>query len=195
MIKKVYKKWVTEVGDCMELDLTTYVGVVKNGKSVRKVEHKGIMYVGEIWEDKDGNEYIVRAIYDDVMHEVDNDVGWNYTKLSEALRDDLPNSHVDDIQYILNGKTDLYENWQKIYPNHHLEEFAVKHEITKHFLKKLIKEKPELREVIDLKLKLMCEPELKYYKYWVNNEIIKGRKIIDITIQKKELITLLKSNL
>lgn len=77
-----YKQWKAERGNPKEVELIEFIDFVRINGSVYKFKEKENTYVGEIWEARDENKLLTKAIIKVEYPEeyVDDNIGWDYKK-------------------------------------------------------------------------------------------------------------------
>lgn len=198
---KVYKNWLAENGQPVIVELVSFEGVVKttNKTTTRVYLKDGKKYVAEIWKDINGNKYIVKEEYNPDEHDYRDDngeVGWSYTKRSDALFDDHTNPLIDDIKYFKNTDVPLYHNInynEKTFPDRQIGQLEKNEKVYIKRLKKIKKEYPELKDTINLWITLRTKPDLRHARWWREGKIITSKREIDIRENKKKLFEILNS--
>lgn len=138
-----YVNWLEKKGSFIEVEPLEFLGMVLNHKYPRRYNYNDKKYYCERYLVQSGdNTFEARFRIDekDYIKPTREEIGWGYTKISEAIRDDVPNYHIDSINYVLSGDKSIYTPYEgKKHENFHLKIKNKKEAILRKILRKLIK--------------------------------------------------------
>lgn len=165
-MKTVYKKWKTQKGKGLDLELLEFIDYYRENNKIYKFIEDGITYIGEIWEGEDefGNRVEIKIR-----------VKYNPDLFNKELQDPIPPHLVDtwynpivDPQDYIHSQLEGKEANRTDFLNEELEERSLISEKKlanyKRVLKKIIKKDNKgLYNYVKLKISFLTSPD--YIKF------------------------------
>lgn len=167
-----YKQWRTKRGQPVIVEKIKFLGYIRNQNRVTIIEEDGVEYVGEIWQClmPDGSKS--KCVFKEEYIEYQDDVPWEYTSLSDCIKDNTPNALVDPyetVEAFNKFKINSYLEAGSIRVHPNLELLKYQEQINQKviLLKRLSKKlKGDLKKAADLRILLHEAPTLNAVNRW-----------------------------